>query len=496
MSATLEIVQTIGIVTAADYDRFNMALCKELKRRTGCRVVLYVSGPESVRSHERFRKEGIVDDIVDRDVLLPAASRADLDAEAVFARARELEGLIGCTYNEVMMTRRDIGRGFALGGYYHPRLPGVDRLSYVQVVHGINENLAFWKNEIESRKLDLIINGQKDAAVVARALGVPYRFLYSSRVGNSYYWSHDEFFEVSGLREAYDRLEGSRFEPVEIDQPYYQEIKSRAKALQGSVFARFLRQSVKWLMRQTYLTLKGYRSIGDHSILSGIALYGRKVRELRKVRPPAAQSLDSIKGLRFVFYPLQTEPEMALQWMSPECFCQLGVIASLVRDLPVGVLLAVKDTVHAVGRRPDDFYDQIREFKNVVLLDVMERGVDVVGQAAAVATISSTAGLEAAIMGKPVIMFGRHNGYQFVPHVQLVTREEDLRPALRRALAASTDRGRSGRDGARLRQALMNASFDLGEFDPLQPGSFSQPDIAAAASALLDSIRKDKATAA
>lgn len=490
-------IKTIGIVTAADYDQFNLALCKELKRLTGCRVVFYVSGLESMRSHERFRKDGIIDEIVDRDVLLPAASRMDVGAEAVFTRAQEMEDFIGCTYNEVMMTRRDIGRGFALGGYYHPRMPGVDRMSYVQVIHGVSENLAFWRNEFESKRLDLIINGQKDAAVVARALGIPYRFLYSSRVGNYYYWSRDEFFEVPGLRESYDRLEGGRFEPIEIDQPYFQEIKSRAKSLRGSAFVRFLRQSVRWLMRQAYLTLKGYRSPWDYSILSGFTLYGRRVRDLRKTRPPFTQSLASLRGLPFVFYPLQTEPEMALQWMSPECFCQLGVIASLARDLPAGVILAVKDTIHAVGRRPNNFYDQIRDFKNVAPLDVMERGVDVVGRAAAVATISSTAGLEAAIMGKPVIMFGRHNGYQFVPHVHLVTREEDLRPALRRALDGSIDRNRAARDGARLRRALVNASFDLGQFDPLRPGSFDQAGIAAAASALLDSVRpKDTATAA
>ena len=92
-------------------------------------------------------------------------------------------------------------------------------------------------------------------------------------------------------------------------------------------------------------------------------------------------------------------------------------------------MLAVKDTYAAVGVRPDNFYDQIRAFKNVVLLDTMILG-HVIRQAELVATITGTAGFEAAVMGKPVISFGHHNIYNFLPHVRLITDERDLKPAL------------------------------------------------------------------
>ena len=489
-------LRTIALVTGAELALFNMALARELKRRTGCRVVLYVSGPESVRSHEKFRRDGAVDEIVDRNRLLPACAETVLDEDSVFARARAMENLIGCSYNEVMMARRDIGRGFALGGFYHPRFPMVDRLSYAQIVHGVTESLDFWKGEIETKGLDLVINGQKDAIVIARALGVPSRILYSSRVQNFYFWARDEFCGFFGLKEAYEHLADRDFAPVVLTTPYLQEIKHRALNLEGSLVWKVIKRMLVLAQRRIYLTIKGYRSSWDYSTLSTLHFYLRNYLGLRHLRHPRTCSLSSIKGRKFVFLPLQTEPEMSLQSMSPEYFCQIGMVGSLARDLPAGVILAVKDTIHGVGRRPRDFYDQIREFKNVVLLDVTEQGIEVIRHAAAVATITGTAGLEGAMMGKPVILFGRHTGYGFLPHVQLIGREEDLRTALMRALDGSMDQLQAVRDGARLREALISISFDMRNYTNVDLKSFDEPTVNNAVGALLKSLEQPESAVA
>ena len=89
-----------------------------------------------------------------------------------------------------------------------------------------------------------------------------------------------------------------------------------------------------------------------------------------------------------MFFPLHAEPESSLQVASPECLVQLSTITSLARDLPAGYYLAVKETYQTYGRRPSNFYDQIREFKNVVLLDMLELGLEVARRAEAVATIT------------------------------------------------------------------------------------------------------------
>ena len=124
---------------------------------------------------------------------------------------------------------------------------------------------------------------------------------------------------------------------------------------------------------------------------------------------------------------MQTEPEMSIQWMSPEYFCQLAAISSIARDLPAGMPLVVKDNIYALGKRPKNFFKNLRLFKNVDIMSVKERGPDVISASTIIITISGTVGIEAAMMGRPVILFGRHNQYdKFLPNVRFVEKEEHL----------------------------------------------------------------------
>ena len=75
-------------------------------------------------------------------------------------------------------------------------------------------------------------------------------------------------------------------------------------------------------------------------------------------------------------------------------------------------------------------------------------------------------------MGKPVILFGRHNYYDFLDHVFLVRQEEQLAPALQTILNGNYDTEKAKIDGARLRQAAINASFDLEKFTNINRDEF------------------------
>jgi hypothetical protein len=174
--------------------------------------------------------------------------------------------------------------------------------------------------------------------------------------------------------------------------------------------------------------------------------------------------------------------------MSPEYNSQLAAISSLVRDLPAGWLLAVKEHLSAIGPRTSDFYNQIRYFKQVRLLDVRERGVDCVKAAEAVATIAGSAGIEAAVAGKPVISFGRHNTFNFLPHVMVVKDEADLFKYISRIEENKIDLDKAGRDGARYLNSIIRASFDMKEFDWVNIEDLPKGAVSDAASNLLESL--------
>lgn len=481
--------KNVALFSVAKFSILSLEIVRELKSRTGCTVYLYVVGEEGVRKYKPLKESGLLADVIDYSEDFDREIEArDLDQNKVFAEARNMERFIGRLYNEVIMARRDIGMGFAFGGSRHPRSPRSEKSSYVQVVHSLNAWLGFFRREFESKHIDLVLNGQKEVSVVARAMNIAQRIIVGSRNKNYHYWAEDEFGTLSKLQERFDELYDPQLPQVSLNESYLQDVKWRAHMFRSAWPYRFLQDAYGQLKRQLYLTYKGYKLQNRYYFSEIIAHLWRRQRALSEVAVPNASSLVSLRGRDFLFYPLHTEPELSIQGRSPEYFNQLAAIGSIARDLPAGALVAVKETLMAVGRRPRDFYRQIKDLKNAVFLDATERGLDVIQACRAVATITGTAGFEAAVQGKPVIAFGRHNIYNFLPHVNVVLREEALRPAIEWALDPNFDSRRAAIDGANFLRALVSFSFDLGSFEALKPDGFDNAIVKNATDSLIQSL--------
>ncbi|MGB0630046.1 MAG: hypothetical protein ACPGRZ_05070, partial [Alphaproteobacteria bacterium] len=178
----------------------------------------------------------------------------------------------------------------------------------------------------------------------------------------------------------------------------------------------------------------------------------------------------------------------ALHGLSPEYFYQQALIAAVSRDLPAGVMLAVKETSGGIGRRPDHFYRQIDDLKNVVILDPWESGLECAQQSDVVVTICGTAGLEALSGGTPVIAFGRHNIYGPHPAVQIMTDETLLREQLDRALNGYYDPAEIKQEAGKLLGAIVDCSFDMGTFDYLDFASVESTQVQGALASLAKSL--------
>lgn len=481
--------KAIAIVTSAHVKDFTVAFAEYLKKLTGDKIILYVQGAESFRAHKKYVESGSVDKLVDFHLFHHYAQKASGSAH-IYSRARKMEREMGFPINYLLMARREAGRGFALGGFGHPRVPFTDMVNHAQLVHAACDMVDFWRTEIIQHNLGLILNGNKECAVACQLAGIPFRTMYATRYKNLYYWAHDEFVGPPNLAEAYSAVGERSRDPIVLNAPYFHETSTRKLFVGDNGCLRFIKFFKKIVLRYLYLRAKGYLSVTHAYFWESARYHWRYWRDGALLKAPRTRPLSSLDGTPFVFFPLQTEPEFSLQVMSPEFICQLGAIASLARDLPAGAVLAVKETVWGLGRRPRDFYRQIQEFTNVVLLDVKERGLDVVKKAAAVATISGSAGIEAALQGRPVVLFGRHNGYEFLPHVTLINREEELAPALARIFDGEIDPVCSIAAGARYGEALERISFDFEGFAAFRPDGWTPRNIEAAATALFDSLRE------
>ena len=465
---------------------FTIELARRLKAQYGSTIHAYCDSPQNAELLAHENKEGLFASITPERVLLDSALATELDEKAVLAKAKSYEARLGCTYNFLAVSNRHLGRGYALGGFYHPRSRISEHVTYVQMLHAYNSVLSFWEKEIKSKGITAVINTSREPACVARLLGVPFRTIVGSRHKNYHYWAWNEHYETP-MFEAVDAMLPPDARET-MDGPNANHLVNRAAFARSTGLATVLKRCVRTTANQIYWRVKRHPKARGYYWSDNIRTIVRCWRDAKRIGRIATARLSDLNNHRFVFFPLHVEPEAGLQIISPEYFYQLSTIAALSRDLPAGVLLAVKEAFGNIGRRPANFYEQIADMKNVVLLDTMELGFDVVGQAAAVATISGSAGMEAAVMGKPVIAFGRHNIYNFLPQVRVVTEESKLKGYLDDALNGERDRDAARARGQRFLRAVVECSFDMGEYDYINLRRFSPKAVDDACASLLASL--------
>lgn len=148
----------------------------------------------------------------------------------------------------------------------------------------------------------------------------------------------------------------------------------------------------------------------------------------------------TIDDERFIFFPLHTEPERTLLIDAPFHTDQSEVIKKIVKSLPIGYKLYVKEHSSMLSRgwRKTSYYKQLMDLPNVVLVHPLVPPKEILQKCSLVVTITGTAGLEATYYGKNSIVFGNVL-YSDLSCVTTVKNFEDLPTAIRNALQRKVD---------------------------------------------------------
>ena len=476
---------TIALIARSESRVFIRELAKEIKERDGSVIHLYCFNPQEVRHYQNLNKDNLFTSIVDANILLSRAFDDNLDQEDVYARARRIEEKTGTPINHFAVPDRHLGRGYALGGYYHPRSRYSETIDYLHMVHAFCATLEFWEQEFAEKAITCCINGTREAHAAAIILNIPYRVLVLARHKNLHYWAWTAFYENPLIEERWNAL--SENDRIEMERPYFAHSANRDRWRKMFSLPVAVKNLARTTLQYAYWRVRGYAKARGYFYWETMLYHYRLWSSYREVRKLAKTRLSDMEGKRFVYYPLHVEPETALQGLSPEYFYQHALIAAVSRDLPVGCFLAVKEAYGAIGRRPKNFYRHIDDLKNVVWLDTWEPGLDCVRKSDAVVTICGTAGLEAVASGKPAIAFGHHNLYNFLPSVQVVDNESKLKEYLQKALD-NPDAESIRAEGERLLKAITDVSFDMGSYDYIDLDGFEQEVVQNARHSLIESL--------
>ena len=330
---------------------FHLALARLIKAKFHSEVHLYCGSPQEVEFYESQNSDGVFTSVTDSEFIRNKPIPEDMADAAIFERARSYEEKYHRTYNFLTVNNRHLGRGYMLGGFYHPR-SRQSEIPYNQMVYMYNQAFEFWENEFEMKNITLCLNGSPIPSRVSAEFGVPFRIMTRSRLENLHYWAWNEFYESPEIRKAFDSL--SSIPEIDLDQPYHGHRVARSRYMKSFSARMAVHNIAMTTARHVYWNMRGYAKAKGYYYTEQVKHAFRKWSDYRKVSKIATTKLTDLEGKPFVFFPLHIEPEMALQGLSPEYFFQQAAIASISRDLPVGITLAVKEAYGAIGRRPDN----------------------------------------------------------------------------------------------------------------------------------------------
>jgi hypothetical protein len=177
-----------------------------------------------------------------------------------------------------------------------------------------------------------------------------------------------------------------------------------------------------------------YYGRSKFAVLKNMIIYELKTRYRKYfINKYLIHDLENKKPI--IYFPLHIEQERSLLIAAPFYTNQLEMIRNIVKSLPIGYILYVKE--HPVqilrGWRSISDYKQIMNLPNVKLIHPSIKTEDIIKKSSLVITIGGTAGVEAAFYNKPSIIFSDQE-YSILPSVHKITTIYELPNAIRTSL--------------------------------------------------------------
>jgi capsule polysaccharide modification protein KpsS len=161
----------------------------------------------------------------------------------------------------------------------------------------------------------------------------------------------------------------------------------------------------------------------------------------------------------YLFFPLHYYAESQLTVRARPYANQEFLIEYIARSLPQGYKLYVKEHPNVLGTFSLSMLRRIKKISNVVLVNPAINPHDLIANSKAVVTINSTAGFEALMHFKPVIVFGQafYRGYGVTFDVDSLY---DLEWTIKKALGNEVSNEKIIRFVAAVRRVVYDGSLD------------------------------------
>lgn len=198
-----------------------------------------------------------------------------------------------------------------------------------------------------------------------------------------------------------------------------------------------LKPLLRYVLNRKYLKDFDYEGEDTFRILLS-SPWRMEKRQFRILSQKNIFSISVDKNDNFFLFPLHFQPETSTSiWATYYCD-QLNTIKNISFALPFPYKLYVKEHPASVGLRSRGFYRELQKLPNVVLISPDENVENLVKKSVGIITLTSTIGMEAALVGKPVYVLG-NVFYSYHPLCRKVRNFEELKDRINEDLAVRQD---------------------------------------------------------
>ncbi|MSR78364.1 MAG: hypothetical protein EXS63_09120 [Candidatus Omnitrophica bacterium] len=293
----------------------------------------------------------------------------------------------------------------------------ISKLKYEDAMRSLELCIRFVEEALERQKPDLIIMDDVCCMLsyliyqIGKKRGLPVWSLGSLKINHRLSIYDDCLDRRDKVENAYQELKKLplTFEEKKLAEDYlhqythhyepllYLKTRSKVPDLSLKMLTEWLRLSLHHLKDPLDVTRMSFGELARSRVFRVVRHYAGKVSGL--FEKPVA-------GEKYVFFPLQVQPERSTLILAPFHCDQLALIENISKSLPVGYRLYVKDHPIFLGRRPLGEYQRLKKIYNVRLLDASLPSFEIVKNASLVMTISNTIGIEAIFLERPLIVMG------------------------------------------------------------------------------------------
>ena len=356
---------------------------------------------------------------------------ASADWEQDAAKASEIDAFIAACERTssvsasriILAGERELGRGFSVPIFYwfHDRTARRVLVDNTEPDRIVRRMFAFARETLAAAKPDLVMAGEWADPIcfvfylAARQMGIPAIVNRRSKLwsGRSYWTSDLGMYNDAARVKAVEKTKTGG------------SVSARAAERLASFRAGpqtlgYVKDNWNMLDRRGWL--------GSHVEVARLLAVDLRHRLDKTGTPPAKPALrllwdiyrrgwlkfrqsgffrrfgeNELRDMRYILIALHKDPEQALNHQAFIWSNQFNTVSLLSSSLPGGFRLLVREHRSNAGRRPTQFYTDMRRLPGVVLVDGFDDQFKYIRNADLIVTDNGTTGWEGLVMGRPII---------------------------------------------------------------------------------------------